>query len=212
MPVSRNLIILITFAFITGACSGLKGFEKTDPEKFTNNPFPPLKGEYGQALYKTQMDAFGKHFSGILLFKPEPLNSSFRVVLLSEFGLNLMDLSMKSNGTTVNSCQDFLNRPVIINSIEKNIRMLVYIPENKRKIKKYRNHETNEFAVKSGCFYKNIYFCNQDGRLTKIEQRRFFLNRLTVKMEGIDVLPSVINFENRPVKHRMKLSFLKIDK
>lgn len=209
MSIARNLLFLITIAFLTGACSGLKGFQKTDPDMNTTYPIPVLKGEYQQALYKTQMDAFGKHFSGILLFKPEPADSSFRVVMLSEFGLNLMDLSLKKAGTDVINCQDFLNRPVIINSIEKNIRLLVFIPEF-RKSKKYHNPETNEFVLKSGCFNKNLYFLNQEGIVTRIEQRKFLRNRLIVKMEGNDGLPSVINFENKPVKRSMKLSFLKI--
>lgn len=209
-PVPGKLFLLITFAVLTTACSGLKGFQKTDPGMNTNQPRPTLQGKYQQALYKTQMDAFGKHFSGILLFKPEPADSSYRVVMLSEFGLNLMDLSLKKAGTEVINCQDFLNRPVIINSIEKNIRLLVFIPEF-RKSKKYHNPETNEFALKSGCLNKKIYFYNQEGTVTRIEQRKFLQNRLIVKMEGENALPSLISFENRPVKRSMKLSFLKTD-
>lgn len=211
----KNTLLLFSLAIVLASCSGLKGFEKTvvKTEPDINHP-APLSGNFKQALYKAQMDAFGRHFSGLFLIKPVPEDTSYRVVLLSEFGLNLLDLSLNKTTTTVVNCEEFLNRRVVINAIGNNIRMLLFVPEDEKSLKKYRNSETGEVVIKSkkGC-KRSFYRFDDEGSLTKIDQRKGLFNKqmATLTFENAS-FPAMIFFESRPVKQTMKLTLLNLEK
>jgi hypothetical protein len=212
---SLKVLILLILMTLFGSCSGLKKCgEAGSGANAIHFAGAPLKGDFTRVLYKANMEAFGKQFSGIFLIKPEPADSSFRVVLLSEFGLNLMDMSVGKSGTTINNCQDFLKRRVIINSIEKNVRMLVFVPECMKDSKKYTDLKTNDIVYKARQgLTKYLYFYRREGWPYRIEQRRCFGEKLILHLDYDSThMPSSITFYGRPVKHTMKLSILNIEK
>lgn len=204
-----KLFTLMVWVFLS-SCSGLKGYQKVKvAEQRSTGIAMPVGVDYSSVVYKTQMDAFGRHFSGLLLFKPVKEDSSFRVVMLSEFGLNLMDLSLNNHQTTVISCQDFLNRRVIINAIEGNVRMLTFEPQF-NKLTRYQHKLNETYAIKlKKNVVRYIYQYNHEGRITQIDKRTGFWNRLTVKLNYREnSLPDLITIESRPVKHRTKFTLL----
>ena len=212
---SLKSLLLLGVTTLLVSCSGLK--KCGDADTGTNSiafTGAPLKGDYTRVLYKAGMEAFGKQFSGIFLIKPVPADSSFRVVMLSEFGLNLMDMSVGKSGTTINNCQEFLNRPVIIHSIEKNVRMLVFMPDCMKDSRRFTNRKTGDIVYKSRKgLTKYSYFYGRDSLPARIEQRRCFGEKLFLHL-GYDstAMPSAISFYGRPVKHSMKLSLLNVEK
>jgi len=210
-----KVLLLLFVTTLFGSCSGLK--KCGDAESGVTAILfagAPLKGDFTRVLYKANMEAFGKQFSGIFLIKPVPADSSFRVVMLSEFGLNLMDMSIGKSGTTINNCQDFLKRRVIINSIEKNVRMLVFGPECMKNSKKCTDLKTNDIVYKTRQgLTKYLYFYRREGLPYRIEQRKCFGEKLILHLDYDSTdMPSSITFHGRPVKHTMKLSILNIEK
>jgi|GEM_PF-1522856 len=207
----QSILILGGLIFLY-SCSGLKVIpnDSGKPEKKFS---APLSGHFNQALYKAQMDAFGRHFSGIFLIKPVPEDSSFRVVLLSEFGLNLLDLSLKNDSTEVVNCQDFLNRKIVIQTLENDLRMLLFSPEKVKKIKAFQNPETGDLVYKMKPKKGTVYFtATGAGKMKKIERRTGLWNRLSADlMWENQPFPSTIVFRSKPVKHTMKLTLLKIE-
>lgn len=208
----QSFLILGGLIFLF-SCSGLKVIPNVSgkPEKKFSTP---LSGTFHQALYKAQMDAFGQHFSGIFLIKPDIEDSSFRVVLLSEFGLNLMDLSLKKNSTEVVDCQDFLNRKMVIQTIENDLRMLLFIPEKMKKIKAFQNPETGDLVYKMKSKKGRAFFSTtESGELKRIEIRSGLWNKLSADLFFENQpFPSTIVFKSKPVKHTMKLTLLNLEK
>lgn len=215
MSLLKYTFFLVCLAIVLASCSGLKGFEKTVVKTEPDiNHSAPLSGNFKQALYKAQMDAFGRHFSGLFLIKPVPEDTSYRVVLLSEFGLNLLDLSLNKTTTTVVNCEEFLNRKVVINAIGNNIRMLLFVQEGKNGLKKYRNPETGEVVIKSkqGC-KRSFYRFDDEGSLAKIDLRKGLFNKQLATLTFEDAsFPTMIFFESSPVKQTMKLTLLNLEK
>jgi len=84
----------------------------------------PLAHLEGSRLFKTGIDAYGRHFSGLLLFKAMP-DSSIRIVLMSELGLNLLDMSYMHEAFTLVSGQEFMQRKSILRALENDFRTLL---------------------------------------------------------------------------------------
>lgn len=213
--VLKNTLLLFFLAIFLASCSGLKGFEKvTAGSELGYSQKAPLSGNYRQALYKAQMDAFGRHFSGIFLIKPVIEDSSFRVVLLSEFGLNLMDLSLSKDTLRVVNCEEFLNRKAVINSIANDISMLLFVPGGVKNTKKFINQETGvtvyKMKHKAG---RDFLFLSKTGQISRIEKRKGVWNRLSADIFFENQpFPSSIVFKSKPVKHTMKLTLLNLEK
>ncbi len=207
-----SFIIILISVFLT-SCIGLKDFHKTSHDEPITKISPPISSQFQKALFKAQMDAFGRHFSGIFLIKPVPEDTSFRVVLLSEFGLNLLDLSITKNSYQVINCQDFLNRKIVIQTLEKDLRMLLFIPEKVKKIKAFQNPETGDLVYKMKFKNGRVYFSTtESGLMKRIELRTGLWNRLAADLVWENQpFPSTIVFSSKPVKHTMKLTLLNIE-
>lgn len=85
-------------------------------------PFAPLEGSL---LFKAAIHVFGDYYSGLILIKELPRDSTIHVVFLSELGLNLLDLAYKNDEFEVVSVQEFLNRPSILKTLQKDFRTLL---------------------------------------------------------------------------------------
>lgn len=87
--------------------------------------FAPLGLLKGSLLFKAAIHVFGDYYSGLILIKELPGDSTIHVVFLSELGLNLLDLAYKNDEFEVVSVQEFLNRPSILKTLQKDFRTLL---------------------------------------------------------------------------------------
>ena len=83
-----------------------------------------LGSGYNTVTYKGSMDVFKKHFSGLYFFKQMDADKK-RMVVLSEFGLNLLDFQFTNDSAQLMNAQEFLNRPGLIELMKGDFGFLV---------------------------------------------------------------------------------------
>ena len=200
-------LLLISIAFFN-SCVSTKNFKV---EK-NNAPFdvvPLLKGNYKTALYNSSIDIGEKHFSGLFYFKTFS-DSSYRIVFLSQFGLNLLDLKYKNNDFTVVNCQEFLEKKVVLNTLKKNLKLLLDVPHNYKK-KVYKNTENKSTLVKlKKRFENNYFFYSKNGKIeTIIQTNKLKHIELNVKKYQKNI-PKNIEITNKRINLKMKFNLIKL--
>ena len=177
----------------------------------TNTAFvvsPPLHRQFSTALYKAKITLGKKKFSGLFYFKNLP-DSSIRILFLSEFGLNLLDLEYKNHFFTVKNCKDFLNKKMVIKTFEKNIRMLIDTPQ---KVKhRFYNDDNGNIAlvILKKQFKKYYYFYPTNATTIKKIIATNRLSKASVDIQQRQDMPAVINIKNNIIDLNINLTLIK---
>ncbi len=172
-----------------------------------------LNKEYNTVLYKAGVDAYGRYFSGLFLFKQVPADTSYRIVMLSEFGLSYFDFKYKNGIFTVESCQDFLNKSMLIKMLQKDLRLLLSEIENPEKIKKLTGKKIQQpaykFKYKSDKYY---YFYKLNNQLEKARVKESLFRSVEVHIDGYEKeIPKQITIDHLRKKLKIHLTLLKIE-
>lgn len=120
-----------------------------------------------ELVYKSSMDYGSKHFSALYIIKCFS-SEHFRVVLMTEMGVKLLDLEYESGDFLLHYVMPELNRKVVIKGIQDDFRILF----DKPKYRKMRKYGTG-YKVRSGGLR---YYLNANGHYEKIVKRRFFVS------------------------------------
>jgi len=86
---------------------------------------PLLSRGYAQALYQASIDVFGKHVSGLFLFKYDSIAQEHHIVLLSEVGLSLLEMKYSNGEFTVVDCKSFIEKEQVIKTLQQDIALLI---------------------------------------------------------------------------------------
>jgi hypothetical protein len=168
---------------------------------------PVLGGDYNSVLYKASFDIGKKHFSGLFFFK-QVADSAVRVVLLSEVGLNLLDMEFKNGEFTLINCNELLNKKILINTLKKDLRLLIEAPKNKSKQKLYTKKDS--YVLKQENQY--YFFCNSDSKQTQIIQKSAFKD-INIQMPSYrEGFPKEILISNKKINLTINLRLLKVEK
>ncbi len=172
-----------------------------------------LESVDAKILYKASIHLYKKDFSGIILLKKVESDTSWRLIFLSEIGLNLLDMKWKNNCFEVISCQDFLNRKFLLNVLKNDFAMLLRDLNDFKMMAK--NKDVDEggrvfiFREHSSRFF---YYFNNDNLLVKIKKKDSLLSGVDVLMSRENrFLPQVIEFKHHGIKLRIVLTELSIN-
>ncbi|MDO5608173.1 MAG: hypothetical protein Q4G08_06945 [Capnocytophaga sp.] len=86
-----------------------------------NSYFSDLKTDY---VYKSSIEAYGHHFSGLLIIKPLS-DGSHRIALTTDFGNKLLDFTISENSFQINYTVDELNRKRLLHTLRDDFRILL---------------------------------------------------------------------------------------
>jgi len=76
-------------------------------------------------LFNTSVGIFKKGYSGLLVIKPET-TGSYRIVLITEFGLKIFDMEFfPGGGFQLHYCMEAINKKYIINTLRKDFELLL---------------------------------------------------------------------------------------
>ena len=129
----KIFLILNSIIFLS-ACASTKGFKKQKDQEITAIK-PLLDNGFKSAMYSAKIDIGKQHFSGLFYFKNQE-DGSKRIVFLTQFGLNLLDLEYKNHKFELKNCKDFLNKKMIINTLKKDLKLLIDSPQGIKKRKR----------------------------------------------------------------------------
>ncbi len=107
---------------VTQGCSyrGLKGYERMD----TGNHFVPVSW-FSQGkdhmLLTTSIDVMKRHFSGIMVVKPQD-PSGYRVVFMTEMGMKIFDMEFTQGmPVKVHYMMEAMNKKALVQTLEHDI-------------------------------------------------------------------------------------------
>ncbi len=197
--------LLINILFVTG-CSQTKDLIKAS-SNVNQETYPLLRIKNEAILYKSNM-AFGdKQFSGLFVFKSFP-DSTYRIALLSEFGLNLLDLKYKNHNFTVVSCKTFLDRKIILNTIKKSLKLIIDVPQGFRQTD-YFNEHGDLALVKYKKPSIRFYYFYKDGKPVRIVESGFLKNIEVNVYNYENYLPESITIDDKTINLSIHFKLLK---
>ena len=200
-----NLLLLTILA----SCSGHRKLPCDGSEK-ASIPKTYFNKTTTTAKYKADISIFGKHLSGILLIKF--LNdTTCNSVFLTVPGLKLFDLRLTPDSCHVNSCIAQLNKPGVLATIEKNIRIFTMLD----------NYSDSMVCMKEGSYkgviwrrntFAGLYdvYQSTEGNIDRIE---YFTKKMRKKIvltaTDFDLtLPNTVNIRNKRIHLFIHLSQL----
>lgn len=148
---------LLVLTLISCGPKVTKGLEvPVSREKIGSPYFSDLSKDY---VYKAKLDIYGNYFGGILIVK-KISEAKHRVVFTTEFGSKIFDFLYDGDTFTKNFILPDLDRKIIVNTLEKDFRIL--ITEKKDVVSQYQYSEYNVFETAKSdggnLFSENVAF------------------------------------------------------
>ena len=133
---------LLVLTLISCGPKVTKGLEvPVSREKIGSPYFSDLSKDY---VYKAKLDIYGNYFGGILIVK-KISEAKHRVVFTTEFGSKIFDFLYDGDTFTKNFILPDLDKKIIVNTLEKDFRIL--ITEKKDVVSQYQYSEYNVFET-----------------------------------------------------------------
>lgn len=153
--------------------------------------------------YRAGITVYGHEFSGLFILKKTTI-SSHRIVLTTEFGNTLLDMTLFPEGYQKHSVVPHLDKKIILKTLANDISLLVQ-----------ENFETHKKGrTESGYIYgstyrkKNVFlWLTSEKIIKKITLASQFKEKLSVYFEGIsdNVAEEIlIDHHNMPLQIRLK--------
>ena len=200
----RILLILISCCLLGVSCTSVRKTTGTENMSFPASKTPVFNEGMTEAVFRGGMDLYGKYFSGIFALKMES-EEKYRMVMMSEVGMTLLDMTYTANDFQLNYCIEPLQKKALLKLIYHDFLLLTIVPKPdriKRKVKKtefvfFRNKDCRDF----------YYF--KEGQMVEIISKAF-LNRTRIQFSEMNMgSANSIQIQHKPVKLRMELKRLK---
>lgn len=120
-------------------------------------------------VYKTHIEIYGNQLSGIFITKR--INDSLhRMVLTTDFGNKLLDFEISENSFKVNFIVDNLNKKIIINTLEADLRTLLQV--NHKVLKTYKTKNEIIYQTENNQYFYNDLITNNLNKIIKANKRK----------------------------------------
>lgn len=182
----RILSLPLIFSLLLFSCSSSK--EMLLEESAHGNSiqqFSPLGNRSEPLLFKARIRLFKDQHSGLCLIKKMPDSATTRVLFLSELGLNLLDLEYFEDEFKVVSVKEFLNKPALLRTLQKDFRTLLL---DLSAIKNYAvKRETNgttailEFKHKA---HRYKYYHAENSGTYRVQRKGFLFEKVIFDIQG----------------------------
>ncbi|WP_338732110.1 hypothetical protein [Mangrovimonas cancribranchiae] len=118
-----TLSLLAVLLFSCGSYPKKQHFKTTENTQnvFSNPYFSNTSKDY---IYKANISAYGKSFSGLFIVKKIEENQH-RIAFTTEMGNKIFDFTIKNNTFSVNYILDDLNRKLLLNVLKQDFTALV---------------------------------------------------------------------------------------
>lgn len=199
----RVLLVLISSCLICISCGTNRTVLKI-PNKRVEERTPLFKEGLNQSVFRGSISIYKHYFSGIFALKQEDENK-YRMVLMSEVGMTLFDMSFTSDSYYLNYCIEPIRKKSLFKLMHKDFLLLIRAPKQEDlklknevdAISKYRKKGSKDFY-----FYENTV-------MRKIDSKGYF-NRIHIEFnEQENGVSNSIQIQHRPIKLKMELKRIK---
>ena len=171
------------------------------------NPFQKSKKE--AFLFKANIQVYGKDLGGLFLIKSIP-DSSYKIAFTSEFGMKYMDLAFKGNRYTVNYCVDKLNNKAVLNTIVKDVRLLLSAVDSKSNALKFDSLQNQLIFQQKSKDMIGLSYASKSGTIESMEGLTTNMSKfVTIKLKDYRKdLPSEIDIIHEKINLIIHLTLL----
>ena len=113
---------------------------------YRGNLLPAFDAVDEARYYNVQLTFKENEMGGILALN-QPEKGTFRLIMMTAFGMPMFDFSISRDSFIVNSCMEQMNKKVVLNILEKDFRSLLMLNlPNKFNAVYYRNNRLKDYA------------------------------------------------------------------
>jgi len=205
-------LIFISFLFFSAGCS-IRNYRLSDlKDSSTASPLQPVFDDtFTTALFKAQVDLYGKHFGGLLFLKSMN-DSSYRLIMTTETGMQLFDMEIAPDTMIVHQCFEQLNRDAVIKTIETDFRLILMedaLKETPVMLKDENSHHT-VYRMKEGKKLTYYFIENKTGYLDRIERASPWFKKISVSLDQHEHgMANRIIFKHHNIRLEIRLRLLK---
>ncbi|HSH65566.1 MAG TPA: hypothetical protein VLB84_07170 [Bacteroidia bacterium] len=208
----KSLLLSSILAIVICSCSKVH-YQKATP-LFSSAEIPVLKPIFGDHfnsfLFKTNLTAYGKDFSGLLLLK-QMQPDDYRVIFTTELGMKLVDFEFTDTAFTLHYCVPYFNRPALLKILQQDIHILLMNTIGSKKTELFTNKQHQQVIKQwdTPPFF-NFYSLNQYQQIVAIEHTKKQIKKTTFVLGNYnDDIPGNITIQHHTVKLRIELALLK---
>jgi hypothetical protein len=168
---------------------------------------PVFREGTNEAVFRGGIDLYKHYFSGIFALKAKP-DEKYRMVLMSEVGLTLLDISFTSKDFQVNYCIEPLQKKALLKLLYHDFLLLTEFPKPEEFEPAKKHEKKRELNI-----YKNIdcrdFYYFEDGKMGEIVSKAF-LNRTHIQFSEMEMRSAnLIQIQHKPMKIRIMLTRIK---
>ena len=199
------ILIFVVILFYSCSYPVRKGYKKTD-----YNQIQVLKPDFKKVVYRTSIDVYKNHFSGIMVIKRIEADNSYRIIFLSELGMKIFDFEFNNNlpeGFKIHQILEPINKKLLISTLRRDFELFLKIHPKKIKNETYISYKSVIEKVKTKGFYNYYLFNNDSNYVTSITQKGWLFKKLEINNIGFSKSsPDTVNFKHKGIKLTINLS------
>lgn len=199
-----KLLILISWFFLEVSCIAAQNVSNVENNSMNVTGIPVFVEGTHEVVFRGTTDVYKHYFSGIFAVKKEK-TKKFRVVLMSEVGMTLLDLSFDPKGFYLNYCIEPLNRKRLLKLLYHDFLLLVNMPKPEELELLKRKGKKDQFIIYKKSNSRDFY-CFETGLMVKIVSKEF-LNRTHIQFKEVKTaVANNIRIQHRPFKLKIELT------
>ena len=199
----RILLLLISWCLLCVSCITGRNASGTRISSVMEVRTPVFGNDKTEAVFHGSMELYENDFSGIFALKKESAEE-YRMVLMSEVGMSLLDLSFTSKDFKVNYCIEPLRKKALLKLLYHDFLLLTVAPKPQSLIPEKGQHSGAQFISFKKKDSRDFYSFEKE-KMVGITSKAF-LNRTTIQFSGMnDGLADLVQIRHKPVKLKMKL-------
>jgi hypothetical protein len=208
----RNLLLSSLTALLLSACTfGHYGKLKKVEDVPASAPKPIFGDNFNSFLFKTNITAYGKDFSGLLVTK-QMAPGNYRVIFTTELGMKLFDFEFKDTSFTLHYCVPQFNKPTLLKTIQEDIKILLMNDFAGKSFEKLEDqkHEHTIYRTGEGKFHNYYFIEKSSGHLVKIEHSKKCLKKIIFTLSNYqNDFPNAVLIKHYNIKLKIELKLLK---
>lgn len=205
-------LLLSSLIFITIACSSFNynSLEKKADIVVSDTTLSLLGNDNYTLLFKTQVNVYGKYFSGILFFKKLSDNIS-RAVLLTEFGVKLLDIEFTNDSSIFHYKMEQLDNKYVLNTLNNDFKIILNQFRYEKKAELFEESKTKKIItkIKTDLGFLFYYVNNITQKIEQIDNVNKNKPVLTIKITKYkDNIPEIIFIQHETILLNISLLLL----
>lgn len=204
-----GVLFLISLTLLLASCNTIRqqGYQIVTSE---NYPFLPVFGpHFEKSLYAVDITLGNNSFTSMAVIKYIPENKAYRLVFLSETGMQLLEMEISENGgSEVYFMTDFLNKKKLVKKLLSDYTLLFPFENATGNTKVYTSvNDTNSYMIRIKENGRKDYFftCNDNGPI-EIHEHGCAFGRTSILIKKYENHgPSEIKFAHRLINFHMSL-------